>query len=376
MRFLHTADLHIGKRLFETSLSEDQREILRQIAEIAVNEHCDAVLIAGDIYDRPTPSAEAMSIFDTFVSALVLGGVSVYAISGNHDSGERVSYLSGLIEEQGVFIQGRYEGRLCRRVLRDQYGELDLYLLPFLKPLTVRGFFPDSEIVTYEDALREALREVDFGDGRRKVLMSHQFVTGAATCDSEEFAIGGLDCIPDTVFEGFDYVALGHIHGPQRIKRDTMRYSGTPLKYSFSEVSHKKSVTIVDIGAKGEADCRQIPLKPLRDMRVLEGGVADLLEMPYSEDYVHIIVTDEEVAPDTRLQLVPAFPNMLKFSVKNSRTGMAWEASGGEEFPERKTPLDMMEDFYREQNNGESMNSAKRALLSRLLESVEGEESL
>ena len=376
MRFLHTADLHIGKRLFETSLSEDQREILRQIAEIAVNEHCDAVLIAGDIYDRPTPSAEAMSIFDTFVSALVLGGVSVYAISGNHDSGERVSYLSGLIEERGVFIQGRYEGRLCRRVLRDQYGEMDLYLLPFLKPLTVRGFFPDSEIVTYEDALREVLREVDFGDGRRKVLMSHQFVTGAATCDSEEFAIGGLDCISDTVFEGFDYVALGHIHGPQRIKRDTMRYSGTPLKYSFSEVSHKKSVTIVDIGAKGEVDCRQVLLKPLRDMRVLEGSVADLLEMPYSEDYVHIIVTDEEVAPDTRLQLAPAFPNMLKFSVKNSRTGMAWEASGGEELLERKTPLDMMEDFYREQNNGVPMNSEKRALLSRLLESVEGEESL
>ena len=373
MRFLHTADLHIGKRLFETSLAEDQREILRQIAEIAKEEQCDAVLIAGDIYDKPTPSAEAMSIFDTFVSALVLGGVSVYAISGNHDSGERVSYLSGLIEEKGVVIQGKYEGELCRRTLRDEYGELDLYLLPFLKPLTVRGFFPEAEIRTYEEALQTVLQEVDRDDGRRKVLVSHQFVTGADTCDSEEFAIGGLDCISEKVFEGFDYVALGHIHGPQKIQRDTLRYSGTPLKYSFSEANHRKSVTIVDVKEAGEVSCRQISLKPHHDMRVVKGLVADLMEQPYTEDYVQIIVTDEEVAPDTRLRLAPGFPNMLKFSVENSRTALEWEASGDRGEMEEKSPLEMMEDFYRSQNNGVSMTEEKRELLVKVLESMEGE---
>lgn len=371
MKFLHTADLHIGKRLFDVNLAEDQREILHQIAGIAIQEQCDAVLIAGDIYDKPTPSAEAMGIFDTFVSELILGGVSVYAISGNHDSGDRINYLSGLIEEKGVVIQGKYEGTLCRRILTDEYGELIIYMVPFIKPLTVKGYFQEEDIVTYEDALRAVLAEADRKDGRRKILMSHQFVIGSSTCDSEEFAIGGLDGISTDVYDGFDYVALGHIHGPQKAGKGEIHYSGTPLKYSFSEAGHKKSVTIVDMKEPGNLSCRQILLKPIHDMRIVKGNMAELMAMPYSEDYVQIIVTDEEVAPDARISLATVFPNMLKFSVENSRTALEWEASESGSM-ENKTPLEMMEDFYRRQNNDVAMTEKQRTILTEMLAGMKG----
>lgn len=371
MRFLHTADLHIGKRLFDVSMAGQQREILHQIAGIAIQKQCDAVLIAGDIYDKPAPTAEAMSIFDTFVSELILGGVSVYAISGNHDSGERISYLSGLLEDKGAVFQGRYEGHLFCRTLTDEYGELDLYMLPFIKPLAVRGYFPEEDIVTYEDALRLVLSDIDMGDGRRKILMSHQFVIGSTTCDSEEFAIGGLDGISADVYEGFDYVALGHIHGPQRVGKETIRYSGTPLKYSFSESSHKKSVTIVDVKERGQVSCQQVSLKPVHDMRVVKGMLSELMELPYSEDYVQLILTDEEVAPDARISLSMVFPNMLKFSVENAKTMLEWEASDAEQAQD-KSPLQMMEDFYRRQNNNVEMTERQHCVLTELLEGMKG----
>lgn len=373
MRFLHTADLHIGKRLFDVNLAEDQRRILHQIAEIAIAEQCDAVLIAGDIYDKPAPSAEAMGIFDTFVSELILGGVSVYAISGNHDSGDRIGYLSTLIEDRGAVFCGKYEGKLYRKTVTDEYGELDLYMLPFIKPLTVRGYFPEEEIITYEDALRAVMAEAEGEQDRRRVLMSHQFVIGSSTCDSEEFAIGGLDGVSADIYAGFDYVALGHIHGPQKVRSDTVRYSGTPLKYSFSEEKHKKSVTIVDIKEKGEVSCRQILLEPLRDMRVVRGTVSELLEMPYSEDYTEIVITDEEVAPDARISLLTVFPNMLKFRVENSKTMLDWEASG-EGNAEDKSPLEMMEDFYRRQNNNVEMAENQRRVLIEIVEGMKGVE--
>lgn len=372
MRFLHTADLHIGKRLFDVSMAGQQREILHQIAGIAIEKQCDAVLIAGDIYDKPAPSAEAMGIFDTFVSELILGGVSVYAISGNHDSGERICYLSGLLEERGVVFQGKYEGSLFCKTLSDEYGELDLYMLPFIKPLTVRGYFPEVEMETYEESLRAVLESIDMKDGRRKILMSHQFVIGCSTCDSEEFAIGGLDGISSDAYDGFDYVALGHIHGPQMAGKDTVRYSGTPLKYSFSEAVHKKSVTIVDIKEKGQVCCQQILLKPLHDLRIVRGTMAELMEMPYSEDYVQIILTDEEVAPDARISLSMVFPNMLKFSVENAKTMLEWEASDATN-AEDKNPLQMMEDFYCQQNNNVEMSERQRDVLIEILEGMRGE---
>lgn len=371
MRFLHTADLHIGKRLFDVSMAGQQQDILHQIAGIAIEEQCDAVLIAGDIYDKPAPSAEAMSIFDTFVSELILGGVSVYAISGNHDSGERVSYLSGLLEDKGVVFQGKYEGSVSCKTLTDEYGELDLYMLPFIKPLTVRGYFQEQEIVTYEDALRAVLSDINTEDGRRKLLMSHQFVIGSSTCDSEEFAIGGLDGISADAYAGFDYVALGHIHGPQQAGKETIRYSGTPLKYSFSETAHKKSVTIVDIKEKGQVFCRQILLRPAHDLRIVKGAMSELMDMPYSEDYVHIILTDEEVAPDSRISLSMIFPNMLKFSVENTKTMLEWEASESDR-AEDKSPIQMMEDFYRKQNNNVEMTERQHSVLIEILEGMRG----
>ncbi|MCH5251795.1 MAG: exonuclease SbcCD subunit D [Lachnospiraceae bacterium] len=371
MRFLHTADLHIGKRLFDVNLAADQRAVLHQIADIAKKEQCDAVLIAGDIYDKPTPSAEAMGIFDTFVSELVLGGISVYAISGNHDSGERVNYLSGLIEKQGIVMRGKYEGDLYCKTLSDEYGELDLYLLPFIKPIGVKVYFPEEEIATYEEALRTVLGQAERNPDRRSVLVSHQFVMGASTCDSEEFAIGGLDAISFDAYEGFDYVALGHIHGGQKIKKNTLRYSGTPLKYSFSEALHKKSVTIVEVKEKGDVTCRPVPLSPIHDLRIVKGNYEELMDMTYSEDYVQVIVTDEEVMPDARVSLLAVFPNMLKFSVENSRTSVSWEATDSDGF-ENKSPLEMMEEFYCFRNNAEKMGESQREVLTELLEELEG----
>ena len=371
MKFLHTGDLHIGKRLFGVNLAQEQRDILRRIADLAKKERCDAVLIAGDIYDKPNPSAEAMGIFDAFVFELVSGGISVYAISGNHDSADRINYLSGLIERQGVVLQGKYEGKLYCKTLSDEYGELDLYLLPFLKPATVRNYFPDREIDTYEEALRAVLEEKKQNPERRSVLVSHQFVWGASTCESEEFAIGGLDAISPDAYEGFDYVALGHIHRAQKVKKETLYYSGTPLKYSFSEASHKKSAAIVEIKEKGTVECRPVLLKPLHDLRVVRGTFEALMDMEYSEDYIHAILTEEEVRPDARVSLLAIFPNMLKFSVENSGLFLSWEASEETDF-EKKTPLEMMEEFYCFQNNREKMGERQRALLAEILNDQEG----
>ncbi len=365
MRFLHTADLHIGKRIFDVNLLEEQRQVLNEIREIAGRERCDSVLIAGDIYDRTNPSAEAMGVFDAFVSALVSEGISVYAISGNHDSGDRVNYLSGLIEERGVYIEGDYQGKLCCHRLSDEFGELNLYLLPFVKPVSVRSFFPEEEIVTYADAVQKILEREEIDPAERNVIVSHQFVTGASTCDSEEFAIGGLDNIPADVYKDFDYTALGHIHGPQNV--GDCRYSGTPLKYSFSEAVHKKSVTIVEMGEKGEVAWRPVELHPVHDLRRVKGGMEELMDMPFSEDYLEVTVTDEEVPPDARITLAAMFPNMLKFRVENSRTVTEWEQSEQGDF-ENKGVLEMIEDFYRYQNHNVEMSEDQRRLMLDILD--------
>lgn len=369
MRILHTSDLHIGKRLNDVNLIEDQKYVLEQIINIAENQKCDAVIIAGDVYDKSNPSAEAMTLFNDFLMSLSERKIPVYIISGNHDSQERVAYFSGFARNMGVYISDGCKETPDVYTLEDEYGKVNICLLPFIKPVEARRILPDRKIETYEDAVRELISNVEINESERNIMVCHQYVTGASLCDSEELAIGGLDNISAELFDKFDYVAMGHIHGPQKIKRETLRYSGSPLKYSFSEANHKKSVTIADFKEKGEITVTTVPLKFLHDVREVKGGLVQLMDMPYSEDYVRVTVTDENVVPDARISLLTVFPNMMKFAVENSKTaGQAEEIELSS--VEDRSPTELFCDFYKFVNNNEPPTQEHIALFNEAMEGL------
>lgn len=370
MRFLHIADLHLGKQMNDVTLLPDQEYILGQIVSIAESERVDAVLIAGDVYQRSSPQAEAMALFDRFVSQLVQQGRQVFIISGNHDSAQRISYFSSLIKASGVYVTEAFDGRLQSVSLRDKEGEIVVWMMPFLRPSQVKRRLPEEKIATYQDAAEAVLRQTPIDPKKRNILMCHQFITGCETSDSEERAVGGLDNIDASVFDAFDYVALGHIHKPQKVRRDTLRYAGSPLKYSFSEANHKKSVTVIDMNGKDDVSVRAVPLYPLHDVRLLEGNLADLMALPYSEDYLWITVHDELVPPDARVTLSTNFPNMMKFSVVNSKTKMDVDVLATQSM-ENKTIPELFSDFYRLQNNDQELSEAHRKVIDRVLKEME-----
>ncbi len=377
MRFLHLSDLHIGKRLNEFSLLEDQAYILGQILEITKSEQPDGVLIAGDVYDKAAPSAEAVGLFDDFLTRLSRSGTAVFLISGNHDSPERIAYGSRILDRCRIYLSPLYEGKTEPVILKDEIGEVAVYLLPFLKPAMLRRFWPEEEIGSYTDALRLAVGAMDIGSSRRNILVAHQFVTGASRCESEEVTIGGLDNVDASVFAAFDYVALGHIHSPQSIG-ETIRYCGTPLKYSFSEAGQEKSVTVVELSEKGSLQLRTIPLKPLHDLRELRGRYEELTARSFyegtpTEDYLHIVLTDEEDVLGAAEKLRTIYPNLMKLSYDNRRTRsdrVLESASGVEE----KSPLELLSELYRLQNNQE-MSEEQQTYAASVFEAVkEGEE--
>lgn len=377
MRFLHLSDLHIGKRLNEFSLLEDQAYILGQILEITKSEQPDGVLIAGDVYDKAAPSAEAVGLFDDFLTRLSRSGTAVFLISGNHDSPERIAYGSRILDRCRIYLSPLYEGKTEPVILKDEIGEVAVYLLPFLKPAMLRRFWPEEEIGSYTDALRLAVGAMDIDPSRRNILVAHQFVTGASRCESEEVTIGGLDNVDASVFAAFDYVALGHIHSPQSIG-ETIRYCGTPLKYSFSEAGQEKSVTVVELSEKGSLQLRTIPLKPLHDLRELRGRYEELTTRSFyegtpTEDYLHIVLTDEEDVLGAAEKLRTIYPNLMKLSYDNRRTQsdrVLESASGVEE----KSPLELLSELYRLQNNQE-MSEEQQTYAASVFETVkEGEE--
>lgn len=373
MRLLHCADLHLGKRINGVDLLPDQRQILQEILTIARQEQVMAVLLAGDIYDKADPPAAAMSVFSDFAAHLYACGIALYCISGNHDSGRRISYLSKLLQQCNVYTAGEFQGAPRRFLLQDEYGSLAVHLLPFLKPSMVRGFYSERNIETYQDALQAVLEENPLDKTIRNVLVCHQFITGAAVCDSEQPAVGGLEQISAEIFSDFDYVALGHLHGPQQIGRATLRYSGSPLPYSFSEVHHKKSVTLVELRQKGQIETQCIPLHPPHPMREVQGTLEQLQQAAYSEDYVRVILTDEDVRPDARVALLQVFPNMLRFGVENSKTKTD-EAVQGVQKLEKHAPIVMFQTFYAEQNGGVAPDVGRMALVADILEELEREQ--
>lgn len=372
MKFLHLADLHLGKRLNDFSFLEDQVRLLCQVEEIARSERADAVLIAGDVYQKASPQSEAMAAFDQFITRLKEMGLAVFVISGNHDSAQRISYFSSLLKSSGVYVSEAFDGRLQQVLLQDEHGEIAVSLLPFLKPIQVRRFYPDEKIETYQDAVQAVLRHSPVDTAKRNVLVCHQFITGAEISDSEEKTVGGLDNIDAAVFADFDYVALGHIHKPQKCTRDTLRYAGSLMKYSFSEVNQKKSVAVVEMGEKGEVSVHIVPLNAPHDMRLVEGLMDDVLAMPYSEDYVWVTLRDELPPPDARVTVSTVFPNMMKFSVVNSKTKTDIDVLAREAM-ENKSPEELFSDFYRLQNNDCPPGPRHMEILRSLRKELEGE---
>lgn len=374
MKFIHLSDLHLGKRVNECSMLEDQRYILGEILRIVDREAPDAVLIAGDVYDKSVPSAEAVALLDDFLVRLAGRDLQVLLISGNHDSPERLAFGGRLMAERGVHIAPVYDGRVAPVTLTDEYGPVRVYLLPFVKPSHVRRCFPDREVDTYTDALAAAIGAMGVDPALRNVLVTHQFVTGAARCDSEEVSVGGTDNVDVSVFAPFDYVALGHLHGPQTVGRETVRYCGTPLKYSFSEAGQHKSATVVELGEKGTTAVRTVPLVPLRDLVELRGTYEEVTFRGFYEgagwqrDYVHITLTDEEDVPNAVGKLRVIYPNLMKLDYDNQRTRAGISLEGAEEV-ERRSPLELLEEFY-EKQNGQPMGEEQRAFARGWMERI------
>lgn len=376
MKLLHLSDLHLGKRLRECSLLEDQRHILGEILRIAREESPDGALLAGDVFDKSSPSAEAVALCDEFLTALSALVPHVFVLAGNHDSPERLAFGGRLMERSGVHISPVYGGTLAPVALSDAFGPVYVWLLPFLKPAQVRRFFPDTEIASESDAVRAALAGLPLDPAARNVLAAHQFVAGGVRCESEELSVGGSGGVDAALFDAFDYVALGHLHGPQRVGRDTLRYCGSPLKYSFSEARQHKSVTVVELAEKGSVTVRTVPLPPLREVWELRGTYLELTARSfyegtsYQEDYVHITLTDEEDVPEAMGRLRAVYHNLLKLDYDNTRT----RTGGGLPQPEEAeavSPLALFARFY-EARNGKPMNGAQRELVQSLMEEIWG----
>ena len=368
MKLIHLSDLHIGKRVNEVSMIEDQEYILLQILQIIDDEKADAVLIAGDVYDKSVPSAEAVTLFDDFLCRLAKRKIPTLIISGNHDSPERLAFGNRLLNLSGIHISPVYDGCVHTVTLTDEHGEVVFHLLPFIKPAHVKRYFPDAGIESYTDAVRVAVERMGIDTAMRNVLLTHQFVTGASTCESEEISVGGSDNVDASVFADFDYVALGHIHGPQNIGTNRIRYCGTPLKYSFSECNHHKSVTVVNLGAKGQLELQLRPLMPRHDMRQLRGSFAEIAGGTSSDDYLHIILTDEEDVPEAIGKLRLVYPNLMKLSYDNTRTRTSQVIDGAEDV-QRKSPLELFDELYELQNN-QPMSEEQRSFAQEMIESI------
>lgn len=357
MKLFHLSDLHIGKRVNEFSMIEDQKYILKRILDLAEEEKPDGIILAGDIYDKQIPSAEAVQVFDEFITRLAGRAIPVFIISGNHDSAERLAFGGRLLNSRGIYLSPVYDGSVTKIPLKDQYGTVWIHLLPFIRPSTVRHVFEnEADLVTdVQTAAETVIRHMEIDLKDRNILVAHQFVTGASRCESEDVQVGGLDNIDAAVFTPFDYTALGHIHSPQNVGTDRVRYCGTPLKYSFSEVDQEKSITVVELEKKGTVRTSLLPLKPLRDMRKLRGTYLELTDRSFyrdmnREDYIQVTLTDEDDVPDGLQKLRVIYPNIMQLLYDNQRTKTIQEVDAAQAV-EKKTEIELFYEFYELQNN-------------------------
>lgn len=373
MKFIHLSDLHIGKRVNEFSMLEEQEYILNKIINIIDAENPQAVIIAGDVYDKSVPPAEAVQLFDSFLSKLAKRQLQTFVISGNHDSPERIAFAGKILDTCGIYMSPVYNGTVQPISLSDNYGTVNFYMLPFVKPANVRRYYSESQINSYTDAIKVAIDNMDIDVNSRNVIITHQFVTGAITSESEELSVGGTDNVNSSVFEAFDYVALGHIHRPQNIGTNKIRYCGTPLKYSFSEANHKKSVTVVELENKGELTVREIELLPKNDLREIKGRYMEITSKENykdtnTNDYVHITLTDEEDIPDVIGKLRVIYPNLMKLDYDNKRTRSS-SIINSDNNVESKSPIQLLEEFYLKQNN-QSISQKQLDFAKELIEKI------
>ena len=372
MKLIHLSDLHLGKRVNEFSMLEDQKYILLQILNMIDEEKPDGVIIAGDVYDRTVPPIEAVTLFDDFLYKLAKRKLQVYVISGNHDSAERIAFGNRLMNMSGIYVSPVYDGKVTPITFEDAYGKVHIYMLPFIKPIHVKKAYPEAEIESYTDAVRVAIEHMEVNPWERNLIITHQFVTGADRSESEDVSVGGTDNVDVSVFDTFDYVALGHIHGPQKMTRETVRYCGTPLKYSFSEAGHKKSVTVVEVKEKGNIEICTKELIPMRDMREIKGLYDDIMnkenyENTNTEDYMHITLTDEEDIPFAIEKLRVVYPNLMKLDYDNTRTRTSAFTNVTEKV-EQKTPLELFAEFYELQNNQEMSEEQAEYIMEKIEE--------
>ena len=374
MKFLHLSDLHIGKRVNEYSMLEDQKYILTKIINIIDEHHPDAVIIAGDVYDKSVPSAEAVELFDDFLVRLAQRKLAVFVISGNHDSPERIAFGARLMHTSGIYMSPVYDGSIAPVVMNDEYGKLYVWMLPFVKPAAVRKACQDDSIDSYNDAVKAAIECMPINTDERNILITHQFVTGAERTESEEISVGGTDNVDVTVFDSFDYTALGHIHRAQNCKSDKVRYCGTPLKYSFSEAKDKKSVTLVELKQKGTLDVSTAELEPMRDMVEIRGKYDEIMlrdfyeNTSYQEDYIHITLTDEYDIPDAIAKLRTVYHSLMKLDYDNIRTRSSSLIDSACE-RDQKSPLEHFAEFYELQNN-QSMSKVQSEFVENLIADI------
>jgi len=379
MKFMHLSDLHIGKRVNEFSMLEDQKYILARILKIAADLRPDTVLITGDIYDKSIPPAEAVEMFDEFLTRLAQMKLPCFVISGNHDSPERIAFGARIMTAQKIHMSKVFDGTLEPKVVEDEIGTVNIYMLPFIKPAQVRRFYPEDPVETYQAGVEVVLANSGVNPAARNVLMAHQFVTSAGKeplrSESESVSVGGLENVDASAFAAFDYVALGHLHAPQGIGRETIRYAGSPLKYSFSEVRHTKSVTIVELGEKNQVRIDTIPLEPLRDMREIKGPLRELISpSAYAgtniEDYMHITLTDEEEIIDAIGKVHAVYPNVMRLEYDNQRTRSINTGLAAREI-HLQSPVQLFREFYQIQNNAE-IDDEKMGIVTELLEKLGG----
>ena len=377
MKFIHLSDLHLGKRLYEFSMICDQEYILNQILKIIDENGAEGVLIAGDVYDKPVPPAEAVLLFDRFLTGLRERNLEVFVISGNHDSRERLAFGSEIMRRSGIHLSPVFSGEISPEIVEDEYGPLYVWMMPFLRPADVRHFFPEEKIESYNDAVHAVIRRMEIDTDRRNLMVAHQFVTGAFRSDSEDISVGGLDNVDRAAFEPFDYTALGHIHSPQQIPGALARYCGSPLKYSFSEANQQKSVVLIDIKEKGSLDIRLIPLVPCREMRELRGSYEELTSRKNYENtdtdaYIHVTLTDDGDIHDAVGRLRTIYPNIMLLDYDNRRTRSAEEA-GWDSSGEEKSEIDFFAELF-ELQNGRAMEEEERRMIAGVFEQIkEGE---
>ncbi len=380
MKFLHTADLHIGKVVNEFSMLEEQKHTLKQILDYGIEKQVDAIVIAGDIYDRSVPPADAVKVFDEFITQVSQENIALFIISGNHDSPERLSFAKSILEKRGVYIEGNFEGKIKCITLKDEYGNVNFYLLPFVRPMTVKAYL-EEEIHNQNEAIKALVSNTPVDENERNVMVTHFFVTNSGRepqrCDSETLAsVGDVENVDVTVFEKFDYVALGHIHGAQKIGDKEVYYSGSPIKYSFSEVNHIKGVNLVEIKEKGQIDVKQLPLTPLHDMRCIKGEIAQLLKkeiysLEDTNDYICATLTDKDDIYDAMGKIRSIYPNAMKIIIEKNEMDKRKENIGANGI-KNKSPLELYKDFY-EMVTGEELENEKEEIMKDVIEKASEE---